>query len=125
MPLTYTAVDPSTLEKRLEQACQNIIAREPDLTEWDSKMGDGDCGETLKTGAQALLSSLKQGLASKGSVLEVVAELVQVTENKMGGTLGAILAIFFSALLSSLRATGDISDPSARLAKCASSALEK
>lgn len=62
-------------------------------------MGDGDCGETLKTGATSLLSALDdKNLAATGSVVTVLHELEDIVETKMGGTLGGILGIFFVAL---------------------------
>lgn len=62
-------------------------------------MGDGDCGETLKTGATSLLAALdSKNLTATGSVLTVLQELEEIVETKMGGTLGGILGIFFVAL---------------------------
>lgn len=62
-------------------------------------MGDGDCGETLKTGATSLLAALDdKGTAATGSVVTVLRELEEIVESKMGGTLGGILGIFFVSL---------------------------
>lgn len=90
--------DPALLETMLRTACDDLVLAEPDLTKWDTVMGDGDCGETLKTGATALLAALDGGLASKGSVVSVLLELEEIVESKMGGTLGGILGIFFVSL---------------------------
>ena len=95
---TDLKINPQVLEKMLRTACDAIIEAEPDLTKWDTVMGDGDCGETLKTGATALLASVDQGLTKSGSVVEVLRELEDIVESKMGGTLGGILGIFFVAL---------------------------
>ena len=95
-------VDPATLEKMLRNACHELVQAEPDLTKWDTVMGDGDCGETLKTGAQALLSAVDGGLAKSGSVVKVLLELEEIVESKMGGTLGGILGIFFVSLRSAV-----------------------
>ncbi|KAJ6440552.1 dihydroxyacetone kinase [Purpureocillium lavendulum] len=91
-------VDPVILEKMLRNACEQLIVAEPDLTKWDTVMGDGDCGETLKTGATSLLAALDNGLAKAGSVVQVLLELEDIVESKMGGTLGGILGIFFVSL---------------------------
>lgn len=82
----------------LRKACDNLVDAEPDLTKWDSIMGDGDCGETLKTGATAMISALDSGLAKDGSVIQVLFELESIAESCMGGTLGGILGIFFVSL---------------------------
>lgn len=84
-------------------ACQNLIEAEPDLTKWDTVMGDGDCGETLKTGATALLSALDSGVAKSGSAIKVLQELENIVESQMGGTLGGILGIFFVSLTTALQ----------------------
>lgn len=90
--------DPALLETMLRTACADLVTAEPDLTKWDTVMGDGDCGETLKTGATALLAALDGGLAKTGSVVSVLLELEDIVESKMGGTLGGILGIFFVSL---------------------------
>lgn len=100
--LTVCAVDPTRLTKMLKSACNALITAEPDLTRWDTVMGDGDCGETLKTGATALLSNV-DSLAESGSVIKVLHEVESIVESKMGGTLGGILGIFFVALTSGLQ----------------------
>ncbi|KAH8659782.1 Dak1 domain-containing protein [Xylariales sp. PMI_506] len=91
---------PRLLEEMLQKACDAVIAAEPDLTRWDTVMGDGDCGETLKTGASALLAALAapESVAAQGSVTSVLLALEDIVESKMGGTLGGILGIFFVAL---------------------------
>lgn len=90
--------DPALLEAMLRTACEDLVRAEPDLTRWDTVMGDGDCGETLKTGATALLAALDAGLAQKGSVVAVLLALEDIVESKMGGTLGGILGILFVSL---------------------------
>ncbi|KAI1812622.1 dihydroxyacetone kinase [Poronia punctata] len=96
-------VDPAVLERMLRTASQRLIESEPDLTRWDTVMGDGDCGETLKTGASWLLDALDtKNLASKGSIGAVLLEVEEILEGKLGGTLGGILGIFFVALRKAL-----------------------
>ncbi|KAG5978907.1 hypothetical protein E4U55_005772 [Claviceps digitariae] len=90
--------DPAILEIMLRNACEQLIEAEPDLTRWDTVMGDGDCGQTLKTGATSLLAALDQGLAKSGSVIKVLLELEDIVESRMGGTLGGILGILFVSL---------------------------
>ncbi|KAL7936492.1 Dak1 domain-containing protein [Trichoderma chlorosporum] len=92
------SMNPDILERMLRNACEALIKAEPDLTKWDTVMGDGDCGETLKTGATSLLTALDSGLAKTGSVVKVLLELEDIVESKMGGTLGGILGIFFVSL---------------------------
>jgi triose/dihydroxyacetone kinase / FAD-AMP lyase (cyclizing) len=96
-------LDPTELEQKLRAAARNVIAAEPDLTEWDTKMGDGDCGKTLESGSNGLLRALDQGLAKSGSLLQVLETVVEITEDQMGGTLGAIFAIYLSSFAAAVR----------------------
>ena len=43
----------------LRAAANAMIAAEPELTELDSELGDGDCGMGLKTGFTAVLAALE------------------------------------------------------------------
>lgn len=107
-------IDPVALENMLRGACEELVAAEADLTRWDTIMGDGDCGETLKTGATSLLAALTdKKLAASGSVVSVLQELEDIVETKMGGTLGGILGIFFVALRNAVEnnvGSGQIND---------------
>ncbi|KAI0155365.1 glycerone kinase [Hypoxylon sp. FL1284] len=95
--------DPATLDRMLRKACHELIAAEPDLTRWDTVMGDGDCGDTLKTGATCLLAALdSKQLAAQGSIIAVLQEFEEILESKMGGTLGGILGIFFVSMRNAL-----------------------
>ncbi|KAI1079720.1 glycerone kinase [Whalleya microplaca] len=96
-------IDPATLDKMLRGACDALIVAEPDLTKWDTIMGDGDCGLTLKTGADHLIAALDtKKLAERGSVVAVLKEVEEIVEGKMGGTLGGILGIFFVSMRGAL-----------------------
>ena len=101
-------VEAGVMEQMLRTACADLVKAEPDLTKWDTVMGDGDCGETLKTGATSLTAALDAGLAKSGSVVKVLHELEEIVESKMGGTLGGILGIFFVALRSAVENNIDL-----------------
>lgn len=96
-------VGPQALQAALRLAADNVIKAEPKLTEWDTKMGDGDCGMTLESGARGLLAALDEGVAADGSILATLDAVVDITEEKMGGTLGAIFGIYFAALQNAVR----------------------
>ncbi|KAL2127135.1 hypothetical protein VTI74DRAFT_11266 [Chaetomium olivicolor] len=105
-------VEPALLDRMLRGACEALIAAEPDLTKWDTLMGDGDCGFTLKTGASELLKATElKKITAKGSVIEVLTELEDVVESKMGGTLGGILGIFFVALRTAVEENSALAGP--------------
>jgi len=86
----------------VEKACLSLIQAEPDITRLDSIAGDGDCGLTLKGGAEATLVAVKRGLIDGGDVLRSVLVISRISEERMGGTSGALYSIFFSALAQGL-----------------------
>lgn len=118
-------VDAQLLEKALRTSSETAISAEPQLTKWDMVMGDGDCGEAVKTMCESVLARLATGVASKGSVLPLVTSLMGAVDD-MGGTLGAIFGILLSAFYSALRTKSSEQASSASLlyARSLASAVE-
>ncbi|KAM3455732.1 hypothetical protein MY3296_002150 [Beauveria thailandica] len=94
--------DPSVAKEALTAALKSVIAAEPDVTKYDTVVGDGDCGIGLKRGAEAILKHLDQHPFT-GDLVVDVAGIVPVVENTMDGTSGALYAIFLNALVHALR----------------------
>jgi dihydroxyacetone kinase len=94
--------DAAAFGAALTSGLHAVIAAEPDVTRYDTVVGDGDCGIGLKRGAEAILKHI-QANPPKGDVVLDVAHLVTVVENTMDGTSGALFAIFLNALVNSLR----------------------
>ncbi|UNI18822.1 dihydroxyacetone kinase Dak1 [Purpureocillium takamizusanense] len=94
----------------LTRALESVIAAEPEVTRYDTVVGDGDCGIGLKRGAQAILKHIKDKPLTGDAVVDV-ASIVPVVENTMDGTSGALYAIFLNALVHALRtaSAGDAS----------------
>ncbi|KAL5614548.1 hypothetical protein BROUX41_004651 [Berkeleyomyces rouxiae] len=81
---------------------QKLIECEPEVTKYDTIVGDGDCGTGLKRGAEAVLEHInKVGLTGDAGV--DLANIVPVVEMSMDGTSGALFAIFLNSLTASLR----------------------
>ncbi|KAH8722699.1 Dak1 domain-containing protein [Phaeosphaeriaceae sp. PMI808] len=106
---TEDEVQPSTLrfnpnqaKSTLTTALNRLIGAEPDVTRYDTIVGDGDCGIGLKRGAESILKMLE---TAKGTddLLILVNNIIQVVEISMDGTSGAIYAIFLNALAHGLR----------------------
>ncbi|KAK6455914.1 dihydroxyacetone kinase isoenzyme I [Scheffersomyces xylosifermentans] len=95
-------IDPALLRATVTLAAENVIAKEPDITLWDTQMGDGDCGKTLQAGCNAVLRAISDGVADRGSVLTVLKTVLKIIKVDMGGTLGAILFIFMNAFITKL-----------------------
>ncbi|CAG9989257.1 unnamed protein product [Clonostachys byssicola] len=87
----------------LISALEAVIAAEPEVTQYDTVVGDGDCGIGLKRGAEAVLKHISTSPLT-GDVLSDLAGIVPVIENNMDGTSGALYAIFLNALVHALQA---------------------
>ncbi|RHY32916.1 hypothetical protein DYB32_002120 [Aphanomyces invadans] len=83
------------LKRAIIAATQSIIDAEGDLTEWDTKVGDGDCGLTLATGAKAIQSALSDFPLNVPSM--TLADIARTVGSAIGGTSGVLYTIFFTA----------------------------
>ncbi|KAG6413214.1 hypothetical protein SASPL_125921 [Salvia splendens] len=111
------------LEVAIEAAATSIINLRDNLNDWDSKVGDGDCGSTMSRGASAILEDMKKWLKADPSPkfsdrafvsiylcyplndpAETVAEIGSSIRKVMGGTSGIIYDIFFKAAYAQLKA---------------------
>ncbi|KAL2207736.1 dihydroxyacetone kinase [Sarocladium strictum] len=95
-------MDPAVEKAVVTTALERVIAAEPEITRYDTVVGDGDCGIGLKRGAEAVLKHMSSHPLT-GDVVVDVASIVPVIENNMDGTSGALYAIFFNALVLALR----------------------
>ena len=71
----------------LHSILTQVTLHEPTMTDYDTVLGDGDCGITLLSCAQSLLDS---------------QDILATIEGTMGGTSGALYGIFFAAFFSRL-----------------------
>ncbi|ANB11682.1 Dak1p [Sugiyamaella lignohabitans] len=92
---TTLVMDKERLKNIISHACQRAIDKEPKLTEWDTIMGDGDCGIAVKETSEKVLQ-LDDKVFSSNNVLEVLGHLIDILDD-MGGSLGAILCIWLSS----------------------------
>ncbi|KAF5239170.1 hypothetical protein FAUST_5097 [Fusarium austroamericanum] len=94
--------DASSAQSALKNALQKVIDAEPEVTRYDTVVGDGDCGIGLKRGAEAILKHMEQRSLT-GDVVVDLARIVTIVETAMDGTSGALYAIFLNALVKALR----------------------
>jgi len=81
-----------------------VIAAEPDVTKYDTIVGDGDCGIGLKRGAEAVLQLLQTPeMSSIDDAATFMDRIIAVVETSMDGTSGALYAIYLNALATGLR----------------------
>ncbi|KAL2760434.1 hypothetical protein ACRALDRAFT_1026774 [Sodiomyces alcalophilus JCM 7366] len=94
--------DASAATESITAALHSVIAAEPEITQYDTVVGDGDCGIGLKRGAEAILSHIKSKPLTGDAVVDV-ASITLVVESSMDGTSGALYAIFLNSLVGALR----------------------
>lgn len=94
--------DSELVKKALQSLCKALIKVEPTLTKYDSVVGDGDAGETLRTCAEAILQAVDANKISFDRTTATVLGVAEVLESNMGGTSGAIYAIFLTGLVQGL-----------------------
>ncbi|KAK0588119.1 hypothetical protein LWI29_034656 [Acer saccharum] len=91
------------LEVAIEAAANAIMDLTESLNEWDSKVGDGDCGSTMYRGAVAVLEDMKKHYPLDDAA-ETVNEIGASVRRVMGGTSGILYNIFFKAAYAQLKA---------------------
>ncbi|GME38634.1 RecF/RecN/SMC domain-containing protein [Neofusicoccum parvum] len=97
---TATTFNNALVRARITRGCAALIAAEPAITRYDTIVGDGDCGLTLRDGAAKTLSFIAD--ADLGDLAGVLGALVAELEVTMGGTSGALYCIFLSGLAGGL-----------------------
>ncbi|UPK94257.1 hypothetical protein LCI18_005192 [Fusarium solani-melongenae] len=95
-------IDAGSAQAAFKNALEKVIAAEPEVTRYDTVVGDGDCGIGLKRGAEAILKHLEEHPFT-GDIVVDLSSIVTVVENTMDGTSGALYAIFLNALVHALR----------------------
>ncbi|KAF5795662.1 putative phosphotransferase with an alcohol group as acceptor, FAD-AMP lyase (cyclizing) [Helianthus annuus] len=90
------------LEIAIEAATLAIINLKDSLNEWDSKVGDGDCGSTMCRGATAIQEDLKKYYPLNDAA-ETINEIGSSIRRVMGGTSGILYDIFCKAAYAQLK----------------------
>ncbi|EGW32380.1 uncharacterized protein SPAPADRAFT_139806 [Spathaspora passalidarum NRRL Y-27907] len=105
-------IDENKFETQLRNAMKVLLEQEPDITKYDTLVGDGDCGETLAKGANAILNALDNDKDFKSGLSDPVATVSRITElveDSMGGTSGGLYSIYLTALAQNLQKSQEIS----------------
>ncbi|CAG8714383.1 15182_t:CDS:2, partial [Funneliformis mosseae] len=95
-------VDPQLFESTIKAACNALIQAEPEITKYDTIVGDGDCGVTLKHGATDILAAFEEGQIVTNDLSEGLMKISSFLEAR-GGTSGFLYCLFINALSNSLR----------------------
>jgi hypothetical protein len=90
----------SKVRKIITAGCERVVKEESTITEYDTIVGDGDCGYTLRDGAKQVMSFITNANLEK--LPSALGDLVDDLEVNMGGTSGALYCIFLSSLAQNL-----------------------
>ncbi|KAF4343892.1 dihydroxyacetone kinase 2 [Fusarium beomiforme] len=99
---TGVKVPTSLVKVTIESVARTTARDEPKITEYDTLAGDGDCGETLLNGVTGLVKEFENDNAVSLDIGEVFRRTATTAERRMGGTSGAIYAIFLNAVANRL-----------------------
>ncbi|KAM5467423.1 dihydroxyacetone kinase Dak1 [Microsporum audouinii] len=92
-------LDPAIFKKVLSSGLDRVIKAEPLVTRYDTIVGDGDCGIGLQRGAEAILKNINDNSTPlTPDIITTLHRIIEIVENTMDGTSGAIYAIFLNAL---------------------------
>jgi dihydroxyacetone kinase len=117
---------PASLIPALRKACNDALAAEPKITQYDLQMGDGDCGEAVAGVCKNILANLDSVEKNPPAVLALLESVGENVED-VGGSLGAILSILVTAFTNALSTVTLQSDAPLSIetvSKAASAALD-
>lgn len=90
----FSSLGLSISERAIEFACEAIKSFENVLNTMDTGSGDGDCGSTLRRGAEKLQTVAK--IESLSSITKIFSKISRIAEDDMGGSAGAMYSILFA-----------------------------
>lgn len=94
-------VTPPSFIPALRQACNAGLEAEPNITQYDLQMGDGDCGEAVAGVCKSILATISSVEANPPPILALLESIGENVED-VGGSLGAILSILVTAFTNAL-----------------------
>jgi len=92
----------SNSKSLITAAVQKLAENEPLLTKYDTIVGDGDCGITMKRGATEVLDRLGSGKIPTDHPVPLFSALADAVSASMGGTSGVLLELMFRKMSSTL-----------------------
>ena len=98
-----TAYETRIFGQLLDRIETTTRADEPLITKYDTIAGDGDCGETLLSGVHALRREFAEFSAKTIMPSQAFRLAATAAERGMGGTSGALYAIFLNAVSNALK----------------------
>ncbi|WSG93994.1 dihydroxyacetone kinase subunit DhaK [Rhizobium johnstonii] len=101
------AGDDARNRRLITALCEHLISQESELNRLDGRVGDGDTGSTVATGARSVLARLDTLPLDRPAA--TLASLGDILGTSMGGSSGVLLSIFFTAAAKAMADKADIS----------------
>ena len=90
-------------QQAIVTAVTKLADAEPLLTKYDTIVGDGDCGITMKRGATEILLQIQNGSIRTAHPIPMFIGLADAVSASMGGTSGILIELMLRKMGSSLR----------------------
>lgn len=84
------------------KAAKSLADAEAMLTKYDTIVGDGDAGITMKRGATAIMERINEGAIALDHPATLFADIADAISDSMGGTSGVLLELMLRKMSSSL-----------------------
>ena len=94
--MSQDSLDPAQTKAMLQQVAEKIIASEPELSEADRRLGDGDHGIGMARGMTAAIEALAE-TADDSPVGELFTAVGKAMMSSMGGASGVVFGSLFRA----------------------------
>ncbi|OWO93328.1 dihydroxyacetone kinase [Rhizobium esperanzae] len=101
------AADHTGNRRLITAVCEHLISLEGELNRLDGRVGDGDTGSTVATGARSILARLDTLPLDRPAPL--LAAMGDILGTSMGGSSGVLLSIFFTAAAKTMADKSDVS----------------
>ncbi|KAJ3181399.1 hypothetical protein HDU85_003719 [Gaertneriomyces sp. JEL0708] len=95
----------------IHSICKALSVAVPDLNKYDAASGDGDCGNSIKSGITGILftgimrETYDSAWINADDAADAIAQLSEIIEEGMGGSLGGLICLFLESLSTSLQAS--------------------
>ncbi|MDL2406132.1 dihydroxyacetone kinase subunit DhaK [Rhizobium calliandrae] len=106
-PNGATAASNDNQNRRLILAvCEHLVSLENELNRLDSRIGDGDTGATVASGARSIIARIDTLPLTEPAA--TLASFGDILSTSMGGSSGVLLSIFFTAAAKAMAEKADI-----------------
>jgi dihydroxyacetone kinase len=95
----------------ITNAVQRLAEAEPILTKYDTIVGDGDCGITMRRGAVEVLDQINKKTILVDHPVPMFSSLADAVSKSMGGTSGVLIELMLRKMSSSLSRLDKIDTP--------------